>query len=534
MAVTHSSTTRWRIFPIAPSLLFFTIFISLPFGTLLLYAIGNDSESWQHIKQYLLLASVRQTLLLVMLVVCFAFVLGVTAAIVIAFFDFPGRQLFRFIFMLPLAIPPYILAFVTASAHDVVPLPFFDSPLIGTSLVLGIAFFPYLYLLCLLHFENQSSTLLAAARLLGKTTLGAFFSVVLPAARPAIVAGLSIIIMDTVAEFGAPSLLGLQTITVVIMRVWSGMGDFNTALQLSGYLFLCVFCVFVLEQYVRNKATNSQTRMSHAEKTVRFRIKHAWCISLCCLLVTGAIIGTPVIMLASLAVEYVRNIALMQLWDIIYALFSSVSLAFVSVVWLVISALLVSYGVRHHKNTYGYLLRFITMGYAVPGVVIAMGLFIPFTKADGLLADFWFALFGQAMPFALTSEFVMLTYAYMVRFFASAFHPIQTRLMQVSLGMDEAAATFGVAKKSYFKRVHIPLIADGILVACVIVFIEVIKELPMTLILRPFNMTTLAVQVYELAADERLEQAALPSLLILLLSCSCAFLLYRIRYARSL
>ena len=442
--------------------------------------------------------------------------MGIITAWLVATCDFPGKRIYEWALILPLAMPTYVMAYAYTDFFQfsgpiqtflrdllgVERLPWFPEPrsLWGAICVLSLALYPYVYLLCRTAFLERSPRLIEAARTLGAGPWGAFWQVALPMARPATMAGVALALMEAVADYGAMSYFGVQTMTTGIYRAWLGMGDRVAAVQLSAALLGVIFLLLMLEHA-------SRRQMRFASSGQRFRQikpwqldgKKAFWASLACALpmIFGFVL--PVIIMAYLALTSNEGLnARYWSWLGNTMTLSTLTaiLAVVVAVWLAYSARLAKGGLQLLAN------RMVSLGYAVPGAVLAVGILI-------LLAQFDLAWF-------LSGSFVVLIYAYLTRFLSSGLQTVEAGLSKITPSMDASAMSLGSSKFELLTRIHLPLLRRSLLTAGLLVFVDVMKELPATLVLRPFNFDTLAVITYQLASDERLAEAAWPALTIVL------------------
>jgi iron(III) transport system permease protein len=332
-------------------------------------------------------------------------------------------------------------------------------------------------------------------------------------ARPAIAGGVALALMETLADFGTVSHFGINTFTTGIYRTWASMGDRVAAAQLSSILFIFVFVLLFLEQYSRYRARFHQVGGSY-QQIRRFQLHGglAWAATAFCALPLLLGFLAPLLILLWLAFTDGHDLFSPRY---ITLTLNSVTLATIAAVLAVLLAVLLSYAARIEKSPLTAAInRVAGMGYAIPGSIIAVGILIPLAAFDNLLADWLESQFGIRTGLLLTGSIAALVFAYLVRYLAAALHTVQSSLAKITPQMDDTARALGHGPLSTGLRIHAPMLAGGMLTAALIVFVDVMKELPATLIMRPFNFDTLAVQAYHLAKDERLAQAATPSLVI--------------------
>ncbi len=521
-----SVATRSRLLPGAALLI--AVLVALP----LLAVVGriadpSAADSWAHLLSTVLPDYVRNTLLLCAGVAFGTFMLGTFAAWLVAAHRFPGRDLFAWALVLPLAMPAWIVAYVytdwlqfsgpvqsllrefTGWQYGDYQFPPIRS-LGGAIVVFSLVLYPYVYLLARDAFLDASGTLRDAARSLGSSYFGALFRVALPMARPAIAVGLALAMMETVADFGAVSYFGVQTFTTGIYRAWYSLGDPVASAQLSALLLAGVIALLVLERRARGRA-RFVARTGHRDaEPVALAGWRAWLATLACALpVIGGFL-LPALLLGMLARGHLD---LLDATRYITLSANSALLSTLVAVVAVLVALLLGYAARGARRSVQAVTGAAGFGYAVPGTVLAVGVLTLASAFDDLL----FRLNDNELPpLLLGGSLALVVYALVVRFLALAQGSIDAGLARIQPSMDDAARALGESRHGVLRRVHAPMLAGSLLTALLLVFVEVMKELPATLMLRPFGFDTLATQAWLYAADERLGEAAWPSLLIVL------------------
>ena len=492
----------------------------------------SSGDIWRHLYDTVLAEYVVNSLLLALGVGCLALPLGVIPAWLVTLYRFPCSRLLEWALLLPLAMPAYIIAYTYTGLLDVAgPLQswlraafawqygdywFPDiRSLPGAILMLSLVLYPYIYLLARAAFLEQSASVVEVARTLGVRPAGAFFRVLLPLARPAIFVGLFLVLMETLADYGTVQYFGVATFTTGIFRTWFGLGSSTAAAQLSALLMLFVLVLITLEQYSRRQSRFHDTGTRHDRlEQKRLRGLHGLPALAACTLpvLFGFVIPSGQLLLWG-----------MQTWrtsldsGFFTIVVNSIELALITAVLAALLALAISYARRQQPGIMTNLFnRLLGMGYAVPGTVIAVGVLIPFTWLDRHLAH-WFGLLSGTDPgLLLSGTIAILVFAYLVRFLALSLNTVDAGLAKIKPSMDEAGKSLGVSGLKLLRRVHIPILRGSLLTAVLLVFVDVLKELPATLILRPFNFNTLAVRTFELANEERLADAAFPALAIVL------------------
>ena len=517
--------------------------VALPVVTVALHVFLPDEGAWRHIARVLLPEYVRNTLLLVTGTAVGVLALGLSTAWLVAVCRFPGRRIFEWALVLPLAFPAYVIAYTYTDLLQVSgPVQTFLRDVTGWSArdywfppirslggaiaMLSLVLYPYVYLLARAAFVQQSSGILEAARTLGCSPWGAFAKVALPMARPALVAGVLLALMETLADFGTVAYFGVPVFTTGIYRAWFSLGDPVSAAKLSAVLLAFVFTLVALERWNRGGKRFHQVGAPAAErKPYQLKGGRAWVAVAICLVPLFFGFLLPAGRLAWLSSiggdAQFGSRYLTLLWN-------SVSLAGISAVIAVSASVIVGYGLRLRPGMPMRLAhRVAGLGYAIPGSVIAVGVLIPLTMADHGLRAWLASWFGIEPGLILTGGILGLLFAYVARFLAVSLQSVDAGLARITPAMDDAARALGHGPGRTLRNVHLPILRANLLTAGLIVFVDVMKELPATLILRPFDFDTLAVQAYRLAADERLAEASTASLAIVVAGLIPVILLAR-------
>lgn len=490
----------------------------------------STQATWAHLAATVLPEYMLNTVILCVGVGIGVSSIGVTTAWLTVMHDFPGRRVFEWALILPLAVPAYVMAYVyTDFLQFVGPLQsqlrawfgwqygdywFPDVRTVGGAVgMFAFVFYPYVYMLARTAFLERATGAMEAGRSLGLGPWACFFRVSLPMARPAIVAGTALALMETLADFGTVSYFGVQTFTTGIYRAWFSLGDRAAAAQLSAALLSVVVLVLVLEHVSRGRARFNDTSRQQRPPLGRKLSPLAGLVaSVACFL--PLLFGF--LLPAGLLLEMALTEGDAHFGPRFFTLAgNSFTLAAVAAVLGVALALLLAYANRLSRGplTRG-LNRLVGLGYAVPGTVIAVGVLIPVTQLDNWLAGLFKTHFGLSIGLVLTGGMVALVYAYLTRFLSVALHTVDTGLGKITPSMDEAARSLGAGAWASLRRVHMPLLKGSLLTAGLMVFVDVMKELPATLVMRPFNLDTLATQAFNLASDERLAEASTAALTI--------------------
>ncbi|MEM1288404.1 MAG: iron ABC transporter permease [Pseudomonadota bacterium] len=469
-------------------------------------------------------------------------VIGTGTAWLVTACDFPGRRAFEWLLVLPLAVPAYVMAYayteflshpgaVQTLLRDVTgwgPRDYWFPrvrSLGGSAIMFIFVLYPYVYLLARTAFLNQSVSAFEASRVLGQTPTKAFFKVALPMARPAIVVGVALALMETLADYGTVAHFAVQTFTTGIYRSWFIMGDRIAAAQLAASLLLLVLFLIWLERAQRGRARYRTQKAG--QPFVRFQLKgwRQWTAVIACLLPLTIGFLLPVALLIELAMDYGH-----PLFGPRYLRFIQNSLTVATLAALITTAIALLLPTAQRVSGAPLLsgaMRFASLGYAIPGSIVAVGILIPMAGFDNTLDAFMRARFDYSTGLLLTGTITGLLFAYTVRFLAVAIGPVESSYDRISPNIDAAARVLGARKRKIFWRIQLPLLNTAILTGALIVFVDVMKELPATLILRPFNFETLATQAFRLASDERLSEAATPSLVIVAVGLLPVYLISR-------
>jgi iron(III) transport system permease protein len=482
-------------------------------------------DIWAHLWQTQLTELVWNTLRLMLGVGLGVLFLGTGLAWLVTMYRFPGRTFFEWLLILPLAIPTYVIGFVFRGLFDYTgPLQSWLRSLFGAkvwfpeiasfggvTLVMSLVLYPYVYLLARTAFSEQSAGKLEAARALGANTLTVFWKVALPLARPSIAAGLAFALMEALADFGTVAIFGYPTFTVAIYRVWFGMFNRHAATELASLLLFFTFALFLLERAVRGRARFYQTEGTVRPATAKIlRGWKAWAATGGVSLVVGIAFVLPVSQLLLWTLSYPER-------DSRYPelLLNTLVLGGVSSILGVTAAVVVAYGLRLSRSRVAPMFaRLASMGYALPGSVIAVGVLGPLAFLDHSLDALLQRTIGISSGLLLTGSMAGLIFAYLARFLAVSHQTIEASLIKITPSMDMAGRSLGASAGKVLRCIHLPLIRPGLSAAAILVFVDVMKEMPATLLLRPFGYDTLAVRVWQLTSESFWDAAALPALTI--------------------
>ncbi len=521
----------------------FLVVMALPTLLALLGVLSSflhpDIESLSHLAQYVLPQTIKNTVFLVVGVGVVTTTLGVSLAWLTAVCEFPLRKFFVWALILPMAIPGYVMAFALVGLFEYTgPVQQFLRETFGSSaafpdiysyggvvMALSLALYPYTYLMVRNAFQTQGLRSLEVGQSLGLSVRESFWRICLPMARPWIAGGTLLVMMETLSDFGTVAIFNYDTLTSAIYKTWFGLYSLPAALQVASVLLIFVVVITLLERKSRASQRFSQTRSS---KSVAGRIhlsgSHRWLALLVCLLVFSLAFVMPVMRLLYWAVPNMNADLTTQFWAYVAG---STSLSLIAMLMIAGLALLMAFTARTYNSPFAKIVvRISTMGYALPGTVLAVGLFVPVAAIDNVLGAM-----GLSTPL-LQGTMVVMLLAYSVRFMAVAFTPLESNLLRITPSIDAASRSLGVSGIKMLAKVHLPMVKGGLLTAMVLVFVDVMKELPITLMTRPFGFNTLAVRIFELSSEGLWERAALPALAIVLVGLIPAFILIRKSDAR--
>jgi len=507
----------WEIFAASIAALF-----AIPILLILLSLFSGFNDNFAHIYDVVLYEYSLNSFYLVIGVSILVIFIGVITAWLVTNYDFIGKKIFVWALILPLAIPPYILAYVFTEIFDYsgtannllrslnlvsedYALPNIRT-LTGAIIVFSFTLYPYVYLITRVALMSILKPMLDSARVLGLSKLQTFFKVTLPIIRPAILAGTALVAMETLSDFGAVQHFALPTFTTGIFRTWLGMYDLTTAMQLASILLFVICIVLYFERYQSSKQRYSDAGVkSEKLKSTKLKGIYSYLAALFCFLPIFFGFVVPVIELITWATAIDNTFNN----DFISSSFNTLFLAFLAALITSGIALILNFNARiHAKRSSEEMNNFISMGYAVPGLILAIGITQLLTYID-------YILFNTGL--IITGSLIGLIFAYVIKSYALSNNVIQSNYKQVSTDIDDSARTLGSNKRKLLFDIHLPLLKTGLLTSFLLVVSEVVKELPATLILRPFNFDTLAVNVYLLASEERMYEAAFPALFIILI-----------------
>ena len=526
--IARRTNSIWRslCWIIAPALL-------LPVLVMLFQGISASTDLFSHLWQTVLPDYMLNTLLLGVLVVLLSLVFGTLSAALIVHTNVYGKSLLRWLLLLPLAMPAYLVAYLYTDLFDYAgPVQralrawfgwqspadywFFDiRTLSGAAVVIALVLFPYIYMLSRTAFEQQDQSLLRASRLLGLSAKQSFFKVALPLARPAIAVAASLVLMETLADFATVQYFAVNTLTTAIYDTWLGYGDLSAANALASVLMMFVLFAVISEQRARAGQSHQSNRPNQSHKLIILSGGQQLLASGFCWLLVIAGFILPFTLLIAMAIEYSD---FEQLQALAPTGKNSIEVSVYAASIATFLALLFALYQRLSQDKQRILpLQISGFGYAVPGTVLAMAMLATFGPLDHMINDAAKLLDMKGPGLILSGSIFAIIFAYVVRFAAIANGTIGSGMEQIPKSVDFAPASLGAGLGKTLRRVHVPLLKPSIWVAWLLVFVESMKELPAVLLLRPFNFETLSTQIYQLISDEMLEQGALGAILIVLL-----------------
>jgi iron(III) transport system permease protein len=548
----HFRLPRWDVWTLGTA--FISILLSLPIWVVLSSGLVDARSIWQHLASTVLGTYIGNSLGLMVGVGMGTALMGISTAWLVTICGFPGRQLLESLLLLPLAAPAYILAYTYTNLLE------YSGPIQtqlrswfgwqsaqdywfpnvrsigGAIMMLTLVLYPYVYLLARSAFLTQSRRLLEASRNLGCSPWQSFWQVALPLARPAIVAGLSLALMETLNDFGTVEFFSVPTFTTGIYRTWFGLGERLAASQLAILLLFFIFGLIALERIARQQQRYYQNA-GQGRAVFRYLLsgwRSGLAIVVCSLPVILGFLLPVGMLLQLMGVGSAAPVATSRddsdfpseggssaaiatnptdrFWEFAS---HSLTLALLTAAIAILISIFLAYSQRLRPAN-RWATQLATLGYAVPGAIIAVGVLVPLGQFDNTMDAWSRSTLGVSTGLLLSGTIAALVFAYLVRFLAVGFGAVESSLERIQPSLDDAARSLGCGTVATLQQVHLPLMRSGLVTGLILVFVDVMKELPATLIVRPFNFDTLAVRVYNLATDERLAEAAAPALAIVL------------------
>lgn len=517
----------------------FVLLIILPTFTILFKVFEQPNDVWFHIKAYLLPEYTKNTLYLISITALLTSIIGVSLAWIISLYDFPLRKVLEWGLILPLSIPPYIAAYTygglfsyTGSIQvffrsqniNVNPKYFDIMTMEGTIFIFTLFMFPYIYIISKSFLKKQSASLIESSRILGRNSFETFIYVGLPILKTSIIGGVILVILEVLNDYGVVKYFGIKTFSTAIFTAWFSFGDVTSAVRLSLLLMMIVGIVLVLERLTRGRVSYSYAN-SKIRPLMRIQLKGFKAILATSygLLILGLGFIIPSLQLLSWGLLTIHKI------DFSSYLFLSLNTfinALIATIIIVLFALIIGNYSRLYKTRLSKIItRIITLGYSIPGAVIAIAVITTFIALDNRFYSIYQLVNPDTKKLLLTSSLLMLLFAYVIRYMAIGYNSIESGFDKIGNTFHEASRTLGMNRIKTFLKVDIPMLKPSIISAIILVFIDVLKELPLTLILRPFNYNTLATKTYEYANDEMIHEASIPALMIIMISVISIYIL---------
>ena len=509
-----------------------SLFVLIPILTVFSSFFESTSEYYELLKNTFLLEYIFNSSVLLFCVLVITFLIGTGTAYLVSFYEFPLSNFFKWALILSFAVPPYIYAYsLTAffenygSAYSILKnlfgdgdynkfIPKFDG-MLGAILSISFSLFAYVYILTRASFLYQSQNLIDLGKNLGFSKFKSFYKVILPAARPAIVAGLSLVAMETLAEFGAVDFFSINTLTTGIYNSWIAFDDLAFANRLSFFLLLFIFTLFILENLSRNNAKyhfNTREGLKQKEKLKLYGRK-SFLAFIFCFLIFFLSFLFPLSQMLYWTIKFPENFFDLDIFDL---LINTILLVTLSSLVLILFSLISNYGNRVSNNKVLNIMSTLSIsGYAIPGVILAIA-FITFIAwfDETIIKSFGFLSIKKIF----IGSILGLVLVYFIRFYSLAFNGIKSGYEKINISVDESSYLLGYSKRKTFTNIHIPFLRNSLLFIIILISLEIIRELPITLILRPFNFETFATTAYISASEDLLEAAAVPSLFLILIA----------------
>ena len=508
------------------TLIFVFIFL-VPIIFIFINIFSDSSEVWLHIQTYLLQDYVVNSIIIVIFVAAFTVIIGTSLAWIVSMYEFPGVNIFKWLLILPMAIPTYVNGYIYSGLNETSGILFnvmeyyfglgpyvynlYDlQNIYGVIFIMTISLYPYVYLLCLPAFANHSYSVFEVGKSLGLNKYQRLTRIGLPIVRPAVVAGVSFVIMETLAEYATMEYFGVPTFATGIFRAWFVLGDEVSSFRLSSILLTLVFFLIYFEEMSRGKRKFDNPTNKIYERKKEVPKNKTQLVILCSLIVFfGSILQFfQIFYWISYSLDRVNILFIFEL------ITSSASIALIGAIVIVLFTLNIAFISRVTKNIITSLsIKIFSLGYAIPGVVLAVGIITPTSYMEKAISS----VLDYPPENLLSGTFFLLLIAYLVRFSTISIKTIDSGFNKISSSYDLLASSFGYSKLQTLIRVHLPILLPTISSATILLFVDIVKELPMTLILRPFNFNTLPVHLYELAEAENLSSIGVPGLILIII-----------------
>ncbi|MFB1082022.1 ABC transporter permease [Jeotgalibacillus sp. JSM ZJ347] len=522
--------------------LIIVILILLPNLTILINFFTEKAENWAHIQEFILPDLLKNTGLIMLFTGLFTILVGTSLAWLVSAYDFPMKKFFKWALILPLAIPPFIAGYtyngildytgviqttlrnnwdisINQSYVNILNLP-------GAVFIFTMFLFPYVYTITRAFLAHQSASLVENARLLGRNSWEIYFKVVLPISRGAIVGGVSLVLLEVLNDYGLVQYFGVPTFSTAIFQTWFGMNDLNSAIKLAATLMFIVFAILILEKVLRGrKKYSSTTAKSRPLTPIKLKGSKAWIAFGYCLFIFMLAFLIPFIQMVDWMILTFEKIASAEFISFIT---NSVTVSFIGAALVMVFAVIIANFARMHQSFVSKSAARITiLGYSIPGAVIAVGISTIFIDLDKWLFAFYETMGMEASLFLSTSLFILIS-AYIIRFLAIGYNSVEAGFDKIGNKYTEASRMLGENLTKTFFKVDLRMIKVPLISGFILVFIDILKELPLTLILRPFNFDTLATKAYQYASDEQIHEASLASILIVVISGIAIYIFHQV------
>ncbi|RWZ59137.1 iron ABC transporter permease [Halobacillus fulvus] len=522
--------------------LIIVVLILLPNVSILINFFTQEADNWEHIQEFILPDLLKNTSLIMIFTGILAIFLGTSLAWLVSAYDFPMKKFFKWALILPLAIPPYIAGYtyngilnytgviqttlrnqfgisVDQKYFDILTLP-------GAVFIFTLFLFPYVFTITRAFLANQSASLIENARLLGRNAWEVYFRIVLPISRGAIVGGTSLVLLEVLNDYGLVQYFGVPTFSTAIFQTWFGMNDINSAIKLSATLMFIVFAVLIIEKLLRGRKKYSNTTAKvRPLNPIQLKGRKAWTAFSYCLFIFSLGFLIPFIQLLDWMFLTFDKIASPEFTTLIQ---NSLLVSFIGAAMISVFAVIIANFSRMHQSFFSKSAARVTiLGYSIPGAVIAVGISTVFIDIDNLLFSFYESIGMEPTLFLSTSLFMLIS-AYVIRFLAVGYNSVESGFDKIGNKFTEASRMLGMNMTKTFFKVDLRMIKGPLISGFILSFIEILKELPLTLILRPFNFDTLSTQAFQYAGDEQIHEASLASIIIVVISGIAIYIFHQV------
>jgi iron(III) transport system permease protein len=506
------------------------LLILLPMVNILFELFSPASEAWDHIRTYLLKDYILNSILLIILTVSIALLIGFVSAYFVARFDFKGRKLLSWVLVLPLAIPSYIAGYIyadmtsyTGTLTRLLNLNINIMNIYGASIIFAFTLYPYIYLLSLSSLSRQSASYIESSTMLGASKWRSLFKITLPLLRPALVAGSLLVILETLNDYGLVHYFNVRVFSFAIFNAWFSLGDVASAIRLSAYLMAIVFGVILIERFLRGRRRFQMNVRS--KRILRKKLKTSHQVIVLSILLFILLIGfiLPVGQMIWYMLLTFSNTLRPELF---YASYNTIANAMIAALIIVLIALIMANfnRLKNRSQMSKIWVRLSNLGYAIPGAVIAVAVHLFFVDLDRLLLPIYKLFNPNTSTLLITMSLFTLIFSYVLRFLSIGFNAIESQYEKTGDKFTESAYLLGSSKLEALIKIDLPLIYPGLITAFILVFIDILKELPLTLILRPTNYNSLSTLVYVYVRNEMIQESALPSLILILIAGSLIYI----------